>query len=215
MAQCSQGMALQQPDSQYYDIEQPDDYRPLQDFHQYLHESFIRTDNPITSKEEEFVPFERIKEYFEEEEHLINILIAIFPDEEPIPVDDSVVQRHYLKTLCILLSIGGARYIRHFVEHDGLRDARLPHPSKPPNFPISPARPNLWALFYEKQWVFCAAEMHYTINNSLESDRILPIVKREMLGEGGSAVVSRIVLHKSFNKLHDNPSSSVFPQQLL
>jgi hypothetical protein len=208
-------MAQQQRDSLYYDIEQPDDNRYLQDFHQYLQESVIRTDSPITSQREEFVPFEQIEEHFNEEGRLIDILSAIFPDEEPIPVEDTVVQAQYLKTLCILLSIGAARYIRHFVEHNGLSDVRLPHTSKPHNFPISPARPNLWEAFYEKQWVFCAAEINYKINDSLEPNRILPIVKREVLGEGGSAVVSKIVLHTSFNKLRSNPSSSVCHQYLL
>jgi hypothetical protein len=205
-------MAQQQRDSVYYDIEQPDDHRHLQDFHQYLHECVIRTDSPITSQtsqREEFVPFEQIEEHFSEEGRLIDILSAIFPDEEPIPVDETVVQTHYLKTLCILLSIGAARYIRLFVEHNGLSDVRLPHTSKPDNFPISAARPNLWEKFYEKQWVFCAAEINFKINDSLERDRILPIVKRKVLGEGGSAVVSKIVLHTSFNKLRSNPSSSV------
>jgi len=205
-------MAQQQRDSQYYDIEQPDDKQHLQDFHQHLHESLIRTDSPVTSQREdpeEFVPFELIEEYCSEEGRLIDILSAIFPDEEPIPVEDFVVQAQYLKTLCILLSIGAARYIRLFVEHNGLSDVRLPHTSKPDNFPISAARPNLWEKFYEKQWVFCAAEINFKINDSLERDRILPIVKRKVLGEGGSAVVSKIVLHTSFNKLRSNPSSSV------
>jgi hypothetical protein len=208
-------MAVQQGDSLYYDIEQPDDNRHLQNFHQYLQESLIRTDNPVTSQKEEFVPYEQIEEYFTKEGRLIDILSAIFPDEEPIPVEEIVVQTQYLKTLCILLSIGGARYIRHFVEHDGLSDVRLPHTSKPHNFPISPAKPNLWDLFYEKQWVFCAAEIYYKINNSLEPDRILPIVERKVLGKGGSAVVSKIVLHKSFNKLRGNPSLSACHQYLL
>ncbi|KUJ17135.1 kinase-like protein [Mollisia scopiformis] len=201
-------MSLQQRDSLYYELEQPDDNRYLQNFHQYLRESLIRTDNPVTTRKEEFVPFEQIEEHLGDEGRLIDILSAVFPEEEPLPVDDEVVQNQYLKTLCILLSIGGAGYIRHFVEHDGLADVRLPHTSKPQNFPISPSRLNLWDLFYEKQWVFCAAEMSYKINNSLEPHRILPIVEREVLGRGGSAVVSKIVLHKSFNKLRSNSASS-------
>lgn len=158
------------------------------------------------------MPFELIEEYCSEEGRLIDILSAIFPDEEPIPAEDTVVQTQYLKTLCILLSIGAARYIRHFVEHNGLSDERLPQTSKPHNFPISPARPNLWEEFYRKQWVFCAAEIQFKINEHLEPDRILPIIKREVLGEGGSAVVSKIVLHLSLNKLRSSPSSLVCHQ---
>ena len=202
-------MALQQPDSQYYDLEQSDDERPLQTFHRFLKGCFIHTANPVTREQEKFVPFELIETYFSEEYHLLDVLSAVFPNEDPLPVEDSVVQDSYLKTLCILLSIGGARYIRHFVEHDGLSDVRLPHSSKPRNFPISPSRPELWSDFYETQWMFCAAEMHYKVNNSLEPKLILPIVERTVLGQGGSAVISKIVLHKWFNKLRDSSSSAV------
>jgi len=196
----------------YYELQQSDEERPLQAFHQFLSGSLIKpikTDNPVTSKKEEFVPFEQIKDWFNEEDHLIDVLSAVFPGEDPIPVDGDVVQDSYLKTFCILLSIGAARYIRHFSEHSGLSDLRLPyhHDSKPPNFPIAPSRPKLWDDFCEKQWVFCAAEMKYRLNDSLEPDRILPIVERKVLGQGGSAVISKIVLHKSFNKLRDGSST--------
>jgi hypothetical protein len=204
-----QDMALQQPDFQYHDLEQPDHSRPLQSFQQFLQASTTRTKNPVSSKQQEFLPFEQIEEYFGGEDHLADTLSAVFPDQELIPVEATVVQDSYLKTFSILLAIGEARYIRHFVEHDGLSDARLPHTSKPHNFPISTARPRLWDLFFEKQWMFCAADMHYKINNTLELDRVLPIIDGEVLGEGGSAVVSRIVLHSSFNKLRDSSSTSV------
>ena len=207
-------MAPQQAD--YFEHEQADEKRSLQAFHQFLQRSLIRTDNPVTSKQEEFVPFEQIEDYFNEENHLIDVLSAVFPDEEPIPVDDSVVQDSYLRTFCILLSIGAARYIRHFVEHDGLSDSQLPyHSSQPDNFPISPSRPDLWKSFCDKRWVFCAAEMKYKINVTLEPNRILPIVERKVLGKGGSAVVSKIVLHKSFNKLRDGAGLTVLHQKLL
>jgi hypothetical protein len=94
-------MALQPAVWQYYDLEQSDDKRPLQAFHQFIQESLIRTDNPVTSKQEQFLPFEQIEYYFSEEDRLIDILSAVFPDEEPIPVEDSVVQYSYLKTFCI------------------------------------------------------------------------------------------------------------------
>ena len=155
------------------------------------------------------MPFEQIEEYFNAEEHLVDVLSAVFPREEPLPVDGSIVQDSYLKTFCILLSIGAARYIRHFCEHRSLSDLRLPyhHESKPHEFPISPSTQSLWDDFCEKQWVFCAAEMKYKINDSLEPSRILPIVERQILGQGGSAVISKIVLHKSFNKLRDGSST--------
>ena len=202
-------MHPQQPE--YYECEQSDDKRPLQAFHHFLQGSLIRTDNPVTSKKEEFVPFQQIEEYFDEEDRLIDVLSAVFPDEEWIPVVDSVVRNSYLKTFCILLSIAGAKYIRHFAQHDSLSDLRLPyhHNSKPPDFPITPSRPDLWDSFCDKQWIFCAAELHYKIDNFLEPSRILPIVERKVLGQGGSAVVSKIVLHKSFNKLRDRADSPV------
>ena len=200
----------------YFEHEQADEKRFLQAFHQFLQRSLIRTDNPVTSKQEEFVPFEQIKDYFNEENHLIDVLSAVFPDEEPIPVDDSVVQDSYLRTFCILLSIGAARYIRHFVEHDGLSDSQLPHhTSRPDNFPISPSRPDLWKSFCDKRWVFCATEMKFKINVTLKPNQILPIVERKVLGKGGSAVVSKIVLHKSFNKLRDGAGLTVLHQKLL
>ena len=94
-------MHPQQPD--YYEREQPDEKRPLQAFHQFLLRSLIRTDNPVTSKKEEFVPFEQIEEYFDEDENrLIDVLSAVFPDEEPIPV--RIISSLFLHCLCFQTS---------------------------------------------------------------------------------------------------------------
>jgi hypothetical protein len=192
-------MAPHQPE--YYEREQLDDKRPLQDFHQFLDDSLIPADNPAARQEQKFVPFEVFAHYLAEDNRLEQLLWTIFEDEDPLPVEVSVVQETCLKVFCILLSIGKARFIRPFVEHDDLVDSHLPFHSKPGNFPASTCQPSLWDLFSEKQWMFCPAEMSYKIHNSLDPHRILPIVKREVLAEGGSAVVSKIVLHPSFNKL--------------
>jgi hypothetical protein len=197
-------MGLQGPE--YYEREQPDDKRPLQDFLQFLEASLILADNPATRQKQKFLPFQELAGYLAEDDRLEHLLWSIFEDEETLPVEVSVVQENYLKAFCILLSIGKARYIRTFVEHDDLLDSQVPFHALPRNFPISTCQPSLWDLFSEKQWMFCAAEMSYKIYNSLDAHRILPIVERKVLAEGGSAVVSRIVLHPSFNKLRRDGS---------
>jgi hypothetical protein len=196
-----QPLLYQTHQPEYYEREQLDDKRPLQDFHQFLDDSLIPADNPAARQEQKFVPFEVFAHYLAEDNRLEQLLWTIFEDEDPLPVEVSVVQETCLKVFCILLSIGKARFIRPFVEHDDLVDSHLPFHSKPGNFPASTCQPSLWDLFSEKQWMFCPAEMSYKIHNSLDPHRILPIVKREVLAEGGSAVVSKIVLHPSFNKL--------------
>ncbi|RDW85934.1 hypothetical protein BP5796_04259 [Coleophoma crateriformis] len=194
------------PSDTLYQRVQQDQNRHLQDFHQFLKTSLTPADNPAASHSQSFVPLELIEEYFgaDDNRRLSNVLEAVYPDESPLPVETSVVQESYLKVFCILLSIGRAAYICHFVEHDDLSDTRLPfsRDSKPSKFPISTTQPDFWDSFSEKQWTFCAAEMKYMmINHYFEADRILPIVEREVLAQGGSAVVSKIKLHKSFNKL--------------
>jgi hypothetical protein len=132
---------------------------------------------------------------------LEQLLWFIFEDEETPPVEVSVVQETCLKVFCILLSIGKARYIRPYVEHDDLVNSHVLFYSKPGNFLISTYQPSLWDLFSKKQWIFCPAEISYKIHNSLDPHRILLIAERKVLARGGSAVVSKIVLHPSFNNL--------------
>jgi hypothetical protein len=197
------------PQPDYYDCEQPDHNEHLQSFHRHLKALLTPISNPASSsnREQTFVPFQEFANYLVEGDRLTDILWAIFPGEDHLPVEVGAVQETYLKAFCILLSIGKAKYIRHFCERENLSDLQIPFHSTPAHFPITTTLPTLWDSFFEKQWMFCAAEMTPNMHNILfDAHRILPIIEHQNLAEAGSAVVSRIVLHPSSNKLRrDEP----------
>lgn len=187
-------------------MSQPDDDPAIQEFRLWANRnriySMLRSE---TDERAAFNPIPPVKAYFEGNTHkkLINILAALFRPDEPPDLADIIVES-YTAVFCILLYIGKGRFIVHFAEHGNLDEQHLPfEPSAPPaNFPDS-ADPHFYHQFCKTQWRFTCPTLHprRLYNQHFNEERILPIVKREVLSTGGSATLYRIKIHELHNEL--------------
>ena len=157
-----------------------------------------------------FIPDPEIEAYFEDVRPIKKLLAALFSDGSP-RVDPETIRKKYAKVFLILLLTGNGRFIRHFVRNDSLCDRHLPFTSQPANFPESTADAGFFTSFYHQQWEFCAPIFEYGMDTQFdETDLILPIIHKEKLGRGGSAIVHKIQLHPAYNKLgRGGPSREV------
>lgn len=134
------------------------------------------------------------------------LLDELFRDlEQPAP-DADIIMRHYLRPFAILLSTGSGRMISYFVEHRSLRDHLLPFAIESRIFPKSTRR-DLKKAFCKEQWQFCPVKLEYNMNHRLENNDILPIVRKEKIGEGGSANLYKIVVDEDYNSLRPGRST--------
>ena len=148
-----------------------------------------------------FVPLPRLKAYLDRRRMTV-LLQALF-DPNAVPVQWDRIRTDYSRVFCILILIGKGRYIKHFTEHDGLSDQKLPFEAKPRFFPTATYDPNFFSAFFEKQWTFCPHEFQYNkIDSRVENDCILPITDVEKLAGGGSAEIYRIVVDEAYDKLN-------------
>ncbi len=120
-------------------------------------------------------------------------------------VDQGLIEKHYLRVLTILTAIGKGEYIVTFIQHQNLRDSRLPFLEKPTHFPIDPIDPSdskFWDSFFKKQFTFCPHSFGDNENSlKLEDHCILPIISKKELGHGGSAAIYKIKLHPHYDQL--------------
>jgi hypothetical protein len=181
---------------------------PTEDFLEWLrkNQSYAKTD-PEIEERLAFFPISEVKKALgaDNREWLDDILDELFqPDDPP---DSVTLLNKYAAVFCILLEIGKGRAIADFIRKE-LHDQRLPHPnSEPPGFPQYGGDGTFYKRFYAKQWRFCAPEFEKNMDTHFEADRILPIVRKERLGGGGSATLYEIKLHSSYNLLLPQPHS--------
>ena len=154
-----------------------------------------------------FIPRSKLEEYFGSHGRVEDLLDALLDSNHRPAVDPAFVQEHYLQSFAILLCIGQGHLIHHFHEYNSLRDQKLPYHTQPDDFPIT--TPNIFEDFKQEQWQFCASKLEYTMNGRFKKEEILPITYKEPIGEGGSAIIYRIVIEESYNSLH--PSGHVIP----
>jgi hypothetical protein len=115
------------------------------------------------------------------------------------------------KIFIILVWIGKAHEIQHFVGKDDLRDERLPFFERPPSFPDFLIQHGdvdsqaYWDSFREAQWRFCAPVLTHQMERTWHKDTILPIIRHQLLGEGDSGVVHAIEVEETHNEL-EGPS---------
>ena len=159
-----------------------------------------------------FMPLPDLEAFLKAHNRTNRLLRALYPQREH-PVTVANLEASYIRVFTILVLIGKGRYIGHFVKHLNLDDLHLPFLEKPTHFPIDPNDSTFWTSFYERQFAFCA---HHFRNNQdykkLEELCVLPIVKKEVLGSGGSAAIYKIVLHPFYDRL--NPAPDGFPVRL-
>jgi hypothetical protein len=161
----------------------------------------------------EFIPLETLNEYFEVNRmaRLHNLLDAVYGEGRTPDAED--IYLSYIRVFCILLEVGLGHFIHLFTSSEELNDQHLPfHPEgRPSTFPKQ--QPDFFNIFCEKQWKFCAAEFSASmLNRVFEVDRILPIVHQEEIAGSGSALLYKIRIHGSYNKL--DPKTKVWSTKI-
>lgn len=147
-----------------------------------------------------FVPRSKLEEYFAEDHRMQNLINSLLDDRHRAKVDIRYIRKHYLLSFATLLCIGRGDRICHFQHYRSLRDDKMPHKTQPDGFPILDD-PTMFEDFYAKQWQFCAIDLQYDMKDRLGEHDILPITNKRKIGEGGSAIIYKIEVHKSYNFL--------------
>lgn len=149
-----------------------------------------------------FLPYAAAKIYLSERQRVQDLLEAVFPEEDYAQYPDiTAIQESYCNVFCILLCIGQARFINHFIRHE-IDDQHLPLKAKPDAFPQSSTP--FWDKFERRQWEFCAPIFKYNMDKEFDATGyVLPIIEKKELRKGGSgASTYKIVLHESYDRLH-------------
>ncbi|KAL8693616.1 MAG: hypothetical protein Q9218_001574 [Villophora microphyllina] len=196
------------------DGRQPDHDAPIQEFLEWrnhpdiLREGCCGPDNEVDTR---YIP-ESALEAWMTIERITRLLQALFHGSSESAPNPTYVKRNYLRPFAILLCTGFGRMIRHFVEHPNLRDQFLPFSAEPPSFPKSTS-PNFFSSFNEQQWHFCPVKLEYDMSHDLGKKYILPIVRKERIGSGGSAILYKIMVDGDYNGLIPDEQTDVKPSR--
>ena len=181
---------------------QRDEDVALQDFLRWLEDARQEewTDEPAREGRY-FVPQTRLQSYLSPK-RVERLLDVLFPGQDVIerPPSRQIIDR-YLRVFSILLCIGHGAFIKHFIRFESLQDTKLPFGSPPSSFPRS-ADHNLFEPFQQRQWEFCCPTFIYDMRSHYESERILPITRRENIASGGSAIIYRICIEEEYNDIY-------------
>ena len=154
-----------------------------------------------------FVPRSNLEKYFERPRQVENLLDAVLDSHERPAVEASYVREHYLQSFATLLCINEGGMIHRFVQYKSLQDQKLPYRTRPDGFPFT--TPDIFEEFKKAQWQFCASNLEYSMNDRFKEEDILPIIRKEKIGEGGSAIIYKIVVDEEYNSLR--PRGHVIP----
>lgn len=174
----------------------------VQAFHTWRHSSEAQLPGiggPNFDTLPSFIPLSNLKAYFERPRQLENLLDAVLDSNQRSAVDVNHVRNNYLQSFATLLCIGEAPMIRHFHQQPSLRDGKLPYHTRPDDFPCT--TPDIFQEFKNAQWQFCASKLEYGMDYRFKEEDILPIIRKEKIGEGGSAIIYKIVVDEEYNSL--------------
>lgn len=161
-----------------------------------------------------FVPRSKLEKYFKRPRQVENLLDAVLSSHERPAVDPNYVREHYLQSFATLLCIGEGHLINHFQQYNSLRDQKLPFRTRPDDFPFT--TPSKFDDFKNAQWQFCVPKLESGMNDRFKTEDILPITRKDKIGEGGSAIIYKIVVAEDYNSLrlheHAPPVCSVHPR---
>ena len=160
--------------------------------------------NAISS---EYIPDAALQDYLTAD-RIKALLKELFDSTSVVPPRSELVRQNHLHVFAILLCADSGRYIEHFMTYQGLRDTCLPFFDKPIHFPQSGTR-DLFKAFDKEQWQFCALQLEYDMNNELARNNILPIIGKEEIGDGGSAVLYKITVDEGYNRLRPTAQHNV------
>lgn len=161
--------------------------------------------DPNSEERRAFMPLKTLQEYFKEDSsaRLKKLLAAVFEPKDP-PIDPDEILENYTQTFCILVEIGKGRFIERFSTRS-LGDRMLPFEpdhAPPLHFPTDTTDTQFYKKFCNKQWKFCVPDFKTPMTNiRFHPERILPIVSKEKIAGGGSAMLYKIKLHNSYNWL--------------
>lgn len=190
---------------------QPDYASPIiQELFEWVQNHCINgTNGPSATPNRPFMPLDELQAYLKAEDRATKLLHALYPERDDLPLLVEALEHWYIRVFIILTLIGKGRYIETFAQHTNLQDPHLPFLEKPAHFPIDPTDDKFWEKFYEKQFAFCAHVFRYNDNRlKLEDLCILPIISKEVLGQGGSAAIYKIKLHPYYDQLNPAPRTS-------
>lgn len=174
----------------------------LQAFHTWTQSPEARMEG-ITGPDFEtncyFISQSNLQKYFERPGQFESLLDDVLNSKARHAVDSDFLRQHYARSFAILLHIGAGPMIENFQHCNSLRDEKLPHRSRPEDFPIT--TPDKFDDFRKAQWRYCASTLEYGMNSHFKEDDILPIIRREPIGEGGSSNVYKIVVDEAYNRL--------------
>jgi hypothetical protein len=163
--------------------------------------SVTGTLGPVPAVNHPFMPLPRLETYLKEGSRTETLLRASFPNRDP-PIEAQEVWRNCTKVFSILLFIGKGGFIQYFVQNEQLWDAKLPFIS-PADFPHTPNDDRFFDSFFKQQWRFCP-HTFCPDDVRLRKECILPIVHKEQLQGGGSAITYKIKLHPAYDDLTDS-----------
>lgn len=148
-----------------------------------------------------FMPLSKLERYLKEGNRTERLLRALFVTDKP-PIKPEEVWRNCMSVFSILLLIGRGTFILYFVQQDQLWDVKLPFSSRPSRFPLAADDYGFFESFFQKQWRFSAHTFRqHVFKAQLEKERVLPIVDKQLLGDGSSALTYKIKLHPDYDKL--------------
>lgn len=190
---------------------QPDDHPHIQDLLTWADKVRQLGIGDGANIDRPFIPDPDVEAYFEDIRSIRKLVAALFPNGAAPHVDPERIRKKYAKVFLILLLTGNGQFIGLFLREDSLCDRYLPFRSRPARFPQSTADTDFFKYFYHQQWEFCAPIFQYGIDLQFdEKDLILPIISKEKIGGGGSAIVYKIKLHPAYDKLgRESPSQEV------
>ncbi|KAL8934995.1 MAG: hypothetical protein Q9211_004940 [Gyalolechia sp. 1 TL-2023] len=160
-----------------------------------------------------FIPRSTLEDYLRRDRYMENLLSAVLDYQHRAAVGVEYVREHYLLAFATLLCIGEGRLIYHFQQHRSLRDEKMPFDTQPTAFPHTDD-PKTFERFQEMQWQFCAMRLEYDMKDRLRSHEVLPIISKEKIGEGGSAIIYKIVVYEPYNFLRAPEQSKNSSRQL-
>jgi hypothetical protein len=135
----------------------------------------------------------------------------------------NTVARYCSRVFTILISIGQAHHIGHFVQQPKLYDSALPFRRQDASlFPRVEGNETFFDQFYHIQWQFCVTRLDARLENvNLDDDQILPLTLLDRLHktQGSGAAVHKVEVHEDFDGLggsaarhhvsDSNPASSI------
>jgi hypothetical protein len=181
------------------------DVNAIPDFFLWLRTSRKKgTPNPPSEVAHDFIPQQKILEFFTNETRLKKMLRSLGEDNDLLAQLDTIRDR-YSKIFLILFKMREEKLLMYFITHPDLEDNKLPFAIEPVNFPKIDG---LFQRFREAQREFCAAIFRLGETDTNLGGMILPIVEKEVLRRGHNNTVSKVRLDHTQHQFY-TPSSSI------